>query len=74
MHPDLPTGGTITFFHKSFYEFLVTTNRSGFYCATSQTAYHNLADHLLDVHLRYDASYVLDEQGTFLHCHVITYV
>jgi hypothetical protein len=50
-------GGSISFFHKSFYDFLCTPSRSGSYCAMTPTAYNNLLRRLLDLHSRYDKHY-----------------
>jgi hypothetical protein len=56
-------GGSIDFFHKSFYDFLCDPTRSRSYCATSPAAYHKLFNRLLDRHRRYDLCFTIDNSG-----------
>lgn len=47
-------GGQISFYHKSFFDFLLDPARSGSYCVKASEA---LANHFVKIHLNYGQSY-----------------
>jgi hypothetical protein len=59
-------GGSINFFHKSFYDFLCDPTRSRSYCATSPPAYNKLLRCLLDRLNQYDLCYAFVNSCAFV--------
>ncbi|KAF9443408.1 hypothetical protein P691DRAFT_842811 [Macrolepiota fuliginosa MF-IS2] len=57
-------GGSISFYHKSFCDFLGDPMRSSTFCIASQTVHNALFKHCLELHIKYQESYCLD--GTHL--------
>lgn len=55
-------GGRVSFYHKSFEDFLLDPARSGPYCAKRSEA---LAIHYTKMHLAYDRNYSWQGSGTF---------
>ncbi|KAF5353348.1 hypothetical protein D9756_007792 [Leucocoprinus leucothites] len=49
------TGGSISFYHKSFIDFLMEPSRSGEFCATSPAMYETLFKHTTQLWLDYDS-------------------
>ncbi|KAF5353347.1 hypothetical protein D9756_007793 [Leucocoprinus leucothites] len=49
------TGGSISFYHKSFIDFLVEPSRSGKFCATSPAMYETLLKHITQLWFDYDS-------------------
>ncbi|KAF5353224.1 hypothetical protein D9756_007798 [Leucocoprinus leucothites] len=54
-------GGSIRFYHKSFFDFLVSIERSGPFCVATPTAQSSISEHLVDLHLFYDTNYALSD-------------
>ncbi|KAF5353543.1 hypothetical protein D9756_007818 [Leucocoprinus leucothites] len=54
-------GGSVSFYHKSFYDFLSDPNRSMNHSFESPTAYNELFQHCIQRHLDFDASYHFDD-------------
>ncbi|KAF9440178.1 hypothetical protein P691DRAFT_688526, partial [Macrolepiota fuliginosa MF-IS2] len=57
-------GGSIHFYHKSFYDFLIDPTRSGPFCVWSSPMHNAYFKHCLGVMLKYEESY--DFQGSDL--------
>ncbi|KXN85938.1 hypothetical protein AN958_10699 [Leucoagaricus sp. SymC.cos] len=57
-------GGSITFYHKTFLDFLTNPQRSGPFCVETPASYNLLLERLFIVHSRYDASYAFVGSGT----------
>lgn len=56
-------GGLISFYHKSFYDFLADAKRSSTFCATTQSARGSLMKQYLEVHLHYAQSFYIHNSG-----------
>ncbi|KAF9439440.1 hypothetical protein P691DRAFT_769763 [Macrolepiota fuliginosa MF-IS2] len=56
-------GGSIYFYHKSFWDFLIDPTRSGTFCVTSPPAADAYYKHCLSVVLKYEESYSLRGSG-----------
>ncbi|KAF9454379.1 hypothetical protein P691DRAFT_808516 [Macrolepiota fuliginosa MF-IS2] len=51
-------GGSLSFYHKSFYDFLVDSTRSGVFCITDLAGYNDTwFKHCLETQLKYQESY-----------------
>lgn len=59
-------GGSISFYHKSFYDFLVDPTRSGNFCVTSPVMRRALFKHCLELQLKYQESFSLQGSSEFL--------
>ncbi|XP_006464159.1 hypothetical protein AGABI2DRAFT_209217 [Agaricus bisporus var. bisporus H97] len=56
-------GGSIAFYHKSFFDFLIDPKRSGNFCVKSAMAENALFEHCFDLRLELEASYVINGSG-----------
>lgn len=56
-------GGTISFYHKSFLDFLADPTRSGAYCVASPPFHNALFEHCLKLQLEYQESYCFQGSG-----------
>jgi hypothetical protein len=54
-------GGSVTFYHKSFHDFLVDPERSGNFCINTPAANELFLKHLLAVRLGYEKSYLIKD-------------
>lgn len=59
-------GGSLSFYHKSFYDFLVDPTRSGMFCVTSKAMLNALFKHFLELQLKYQESYCFRGSGLSL--------
>lgn len=66
-------GGSISFYHKSFYDFLVDPTRSGAFCVTSPAMLDVLFEHCLELQLKYEESYCFRGSGESLSVNLISY-
>lgn len=56
-------GGSISFYHKSFYDFLVDPKRSGKFCVKSPMMDNVLFEHCLSVRLKLEESYSIKDSS-----------
>ncbi|KAF9440177.1 hypothetical protein P691DRAFT_780138 [Macrolepiota fuliginosa MF-IS2] len=63
VHVRVRLGGSIHFYHKSFYDFLMDPTRSGPFCVTSSHMYNAYFKHCLEVTLKYEESYGFQGSG-----------
>ena len=56
--------GSLRFYHKSFYDFLGDSARSGPFCVTTPAIYCKLVDHWIQLHHHYASSYTVGGSST----------
>ncbi|KAF9449305.1 hypothetical protein P691DRAFT_573358 [Macrolepiota fuliginosa MF-IS2] len=56
-------GGSIHFYHKSFFDFLTNPTRSGPFCVGSSSIYNAYFKHCLEVTLKYEESHRFQGSG-----------
>ncbi|KAF9444073.1 hypothetical protein P691DRAFT_363226 [Macrolepiota fuliginosa MF-IS2] len=59
-------GGSISFYHKSFYDFLLDSTRSATFCVTSPVICNALFAHSLGLQLKYQESYCFQDSELVL--------
>ncbi|KAF9449068.1 hypothetical protein P691DRAFT_774917 [Macrolepiota fuliginosa MF-IS2] len=57
IHISRRLGGSIYFYHKSFFDFLIDPTRSGAFCVRSPLMHSTYYKHFLDVPVKYEGSY-----------------